>query len=187
MIKQTLLKTLYYEISPDKIPAVKASNGKDRFFHTFARSYPGAPGVTAVVAEERFLPYSVLYYLFYDDEEGRRQPVEPEDPVMTGWILGFFREYQPDFLKDEYRDPEKVPAGRINILDCFETERIPSYRKHKYAYADMEFTRYEDVHGKPIESKSGSRPNQLANFPGITFSKKYEAILNQRKDREEDQ
>ena len=182
MIKQTLLKTLYFEISPDKIPEVAASSGKDRFFHTFARSYPGAPGVSAVVAEERFLPYSVLYYLFCDDEEGRRQPVEPEDPVMTRWILEFFREYQPEFLKDEYRDPDGIPDGRIDILDCFVTERIPSYRKHKYAYADMEFTRYEDVHGKPITGKSGGRPDQLANFPGITFSRKYEAILNQKKD-----
>ena len=181
MIKQTLLKTLYFEISPDKIPEVKESNGKDRFFHTFAKTYPGAPGVTGVVAEERFLPYSVLYYLFFDDEEGRRHPVEPEEPVMTRWILEFFREYHPEFLKEEYRSAEGGAGGRINILDCFETDRIPSYRKHKYAYADMEFTRYEDVHGKPIESKGGSR---LANFPGISFSKKYEAILKGEKTEE---
>lgn len=182
MIKQTLLKTLYFEISPDKIPEVKASNGKDRFFHTFAKAYPGVPGVTGVVAEERYLPYSVLYYLFCDDEEGRRHPVEPEDPVITRWILEFFREYQPEFLKEEYRSAESTPAGRIDILECFIVENIPSYRKHKYAYADMEFTRYEDVHGKPIVSKGGSR---LANFPGISFSKKYEAIFKGEKSEEE--
>lgn len=186
MIKQTLLKTLYYEISPDRIPEVKATSAKDRFFHTYVKSYPDAPGVTAVVAEERFLPYSVLYYIFYDDEEGRRQPVEPEDPVMTRWILEFFREYHPEYLKEEYRDREKSPAGRIRILDCFEVFNIPSYRKHKYAYSDMEFTRYEDVHGKPIRSKSGDGLNQLANFPGISFSKKYEALLKEKKAENDD-
>ena len=180
MIKQTLLKSLYFEISPDKIPEVTESNGKDRFFHTFAKAYPGVPGVAGVVAEERFLPYSVLYYLFIDDEDGRRHPVEPEDPVMTRWILEFYREYHPEYLKEEYREPGSGMTGRVNILDCFIVENIPSYRKHKYAYADMDFTRYEDVHGKPIVRKS----KRLADYPGISFSKKYDDLLRRKKDEE---
>ena len=63
MIKQTLLKTLYFEISPEKIPEVTERKNKDRFFHTLVRSYPSVPEITAVTMEERYLPYSVLYYM----------------------------------------------------------------------------------------------------------------------------
>ena len=83
MIKQTLLKTLYYEISPEKIPEVTERKNKDRFFHTLVRSYPSAPEITAVTMEERYLPYSVLYYIF-QDKDGVRTEGDLKDPALAG-------------------------------------------------------------------------------------------------------
>ena len=174
MIKQTLLKTLYFEISPEKIPEVTERKNKDRFFHTLGRSYPSVPEITAVTMEERYLPYSVLYYIF-QDKDGVRTEGDLKDPALARWILEFFRENQKEFLKEEYREalPEEADGNAtlrsFDILECFEVYNIPSYRKHKYAYADMEFTRYEDVHNKEIVRED----NRQGTFPGIEFSKKY--------------
>ncbi|MBR5047929.1 MAG: hypothetical protein IKX76_06795 [Eubacterium sp.] len=176
MIRQTLLQSLYFEISPEKIPEVIQTKAKDRFFHTLERSYPSVPEITAVTMEERYLPYSVLYYIFVH-VHGVRMEGELTDPAVARWILEFYRENHKDYLKEEYREAEETEeaARRIDILDCFEVFNIPSYRKHKYAYADMEFIRYEDVHNKEIVRED----DRQAAFPGISFTKKYRETGNE--------
>ena len=102
---------------------------------------------------------------------------ELTDPAVARWILEFYRENHKDYLKEEYREAEETEeaARRIDILDCFEVFNIPSYRKHKYAYADMEFIRYEDVHNKEIVRED----DRQAAFPGISFTKKYRETGNE--------
>lgn len=157
MLKQTLLKTLYYELSPEHIVESVEKLSKDRHFHSLEKEYPEAAGIHKVRMEERYLPYSIMYYMTVNDG----MPVEEFDDTISRWILAFFQEYKPEYLR---ADLEAYSKQRdFNILDCFDVGKIPDYRK-KYAYTDLTVTTMEDV-----RNGTAKEDNRRATFPGIRF------------------
>ncbi|MDO4978161.1 MAG: hypothetical protein Q4E53_12970 [Eubacteriales bacterium] len=162
MLKITLLSSLYKEFEKiiyDK----KAPNYKsDRRFLTMERSYPEAAGIDSVTMEERYLPKSILYYIWVNDEKETR---DLSDKTLCKWILAFAQDYKLQFLKSDI--PENPLENGFSILDCFDASKIPDYRKNT-AYSDLTITRMEDVKNKSIVEDT-----RKATFPGMTFSKKY--------------
>ena len=109
--------------------------------------------------EERYLPYSVLYYLTVNDEP------EPVDLIgdISLWILEFFKEYQPDFLRPDLQ--EYLNHNPLDILQCFNVGKIPAYRR-RFAYSDLTMTTMEDIRNGNVK-----KDERRATFPGIQFRK----------------
>lgn len=159
MLKQTLLKTLYYELSPERVEDSKELLSKDRHFHILERKYNVAPTICKVRLEERFLPYSVMYYMTINDSIR----VDEFDEYISQWILSFFQENKPEYLREDIET--YIKQKDFNILECFNLGKIPDYRK-KYAYSDLTITRMEDIRSGNIKEDE-----RRATFPGIQFKK----------------
>ena len=157
MIKITLLKTLFYELDPERIEIVEVCHYKDRIFHRIEKSFDSAPEIKSVTVEERYLPYSVLYYLTVNDEP---KPVDVNGEPAR-WILEFFKEYRPDFLRSDLQ--EYLNHNPMDILQCFEVGKIPSYRR-RFAYSDLTMTTMEDIRNGNVK-----KDERKATFPGIQF------------------
>ena len=159
MIKITLLKTLFYELDPEKIEIVELNHYKERIFHRIEKSFDSIPEIKSVTVEERYLPYSVLYYLTVNDEP------EPVDLIgdISLWILEFVKEYQPDFLRPDLQ--EYLNHNPLDILQCFNVGKIPAYRR-RFAYSDLTMTTMEDIRNGNVK-----KDERRATFPGIQFRK----------------
>ena len=157
MIKITLLKTLFYELDPEKIEIVELNHYKERIFHRIEKSFDSIPEIKSVTVEERYLPYSVLYYLTVNDEP------EPVDLIgdISLWILEFFKEYQPDFLRPDLQ--EYLNHNPLYILQFFNVGKIPAYRR-RFAYSDLTMTTMEDIRNGNVK-----KDERKATFPGIQF------------------
>lgn len=162
MLKITLLKTLYYEMNASIIPKENIIHGKDRRFHTIQKTYDVCPEIKSVTVEERYLPYSILYYLWVNDE---KIASDLNEPSVCHWILSFFQEFHPEYLYEGICIQETNNLDQL--LTCFNVDTIPSYRDNR-AYKDLEITRMEDVKNGTVKED-----NRQATFPGMTFSKKY--------------
>lgn len=161
MLKITLLKTLYYEIDESLTPETKITMGKDRHFRTLYRSYEICPEIQSVTVEERYLPYSILYYVWVNEEKNEE---DLDNENLCRWILSFFQEYRPEYLKKAF-EPDEI-YNFEQLLECFDVNAIPSYRDNR-AYSDLEITRMEDVRNGNVK-----KDNRKASFPGMTFSSK---------------
>lgn len=160
MFAFTLLKTLYHEIVSPDVAQNELLNGKGLRFHSTDRTYDVAPDIRKVTVEKRYLLKSVLYYVWVNDKE-----TDLNDPALCQWILAFFREFRPSYLKEEI-DPITV-NGKKALLDCFAVDKIPSYRKD-HAYSDLEITTMKDVREGKIK-----KDTRQATFPGMIFSEKH--------------
>lgn len=167
MYEFSLLKSIYFELDPDEIEGVTVVKEKDTTFRTLQVSYDCAPEVTAITAEERKLPYLVRYYLYlhWGDE---RELMELKDRTAQKVVYAFYRDHKPQYLKEDL--PEDL--GSMQILDCFEVFKMPSYRP-KYAYPGL--VTLEDLRAGRVKDE---RPQYA--YPGL------ELIAN-RKQRDPDQ
>ncbi len=169
MFEFSLLKSLYFELDPDKIEGAESEQGDDKkaTFRRLPVSYDCAPEVTAIVAEERRLPYLVRYYL-HIERNGERELTELKDREAQKVVYAFYREHFPGYLKEGL--PEDL--GDMEVLDCFEVFNMPSYRP-KYAYPGL--MTLEDLRAGRVKDE---RP-QFA-FPGLE-------LIAGRKRRDPDQ
>lgn len=158
MLKFTLMKQLYYALDPRDIPQVREKRASDIFHRTLDVTRLGLPGIREMTVQERYLPYSQLYRLYINDE---REEADIGEDRVRALVLAFYRYYHPDYLK------EGVDLSNIDLLECFEVDRMPGYHDRKYAYRDL--ITMEDIrNGKPDKWK------QKHGFPGLSFAKKYQ-------------
>lgn len=158
MLKITLLKMLYVAFDPLKIPEVEERRGNDRHFRTYRRSYEDAPGIESITMEERFLPKSVLYYVWINEE---KKEAELSEERLCRWIFAFAKEHCPQYLK------AGMDLDQAGILDLFEVGAIPDDRKNR-AYHDLTITTMDEVRQGRVK-----RDSRQATFPGMRFAKKY--------------
>ena len=123
MLKITLLKTLYYEFDHLLSRDGHHYEHRDKRFRTIHKTYPGIPEIASVTMEERYLPKSVLYYIWINDE---KKEADLNDTKLCRWIFSFVKENCPDYLKNEL--PEDPIGKGISILDCFEVSHISDCR-----------------------------------------------------------
>ena len=98
MLKITLLKTLYYEFDHLLSRDGHHYEHRDKRFRTIHKTYPGIPEIASVTMEERYLPKSVLYYIWINDE---KKEADLNDTKLCRWIFSFVKENCPDYLKNE--------------------------------------------------------------------------------------
>ena len=160
MLKFTLMKQLYYALDPDDIPEVRERRASDIFHRILKVDHLGLEGIHEMEVQERYLPYSQLYRLYINDE---KEEADIGEKRVKELVLAFFRFYHPDYLKEGL--PEDVEG--MNLLDCFDVDRMPGYHDRKYAYRDL--ITLEDIRkGVP------DRGRQKHGFPGLTFARKYQ-------------
>ena len=160
MLKFTLMKQIYYAFDPRDIPEVLEKRAADIYQRKLNVDHLGLEGIHEVTAQERYLPYSQLYRFYINDE---KEEADITEPRVKEFVLAFFRYYHPEYLKDNL--PEDV--GEVNLLDCFEADRMPGYHDRRYAYNDL-ITMEEIRKGRPDKRK------QKHGFPGLSFAKKYQ-------------
>lgn len=177
MLKFTLLRTLYFETDPSRCQDAEYDQFRDQRFHVVPVHFEAVPSVTKLTTEERFLPYSTLYYLYINDE---RRHVEPDREDAAAAIFEFFRQYRPEFIKEGMPEHYQDQPG-LSIYDCFRTEIIPDYRPSAPAFPDT--LTVKDLHDPNYVDR-----RQKYGFPGIELSPKYARLRAQeeakRKSRE---
>lgn len=162
MLKITLLKNLYCEIQNTVNSESDASYGKNRHFHTIHHTYEITPEIKSITVEERYLPYSTLYFIWINDE---KKEADFNNISLLRWILSFYKEYHPEYLCKDI-SPEEI-KNLNQLLICFNVDAIPSYRDNR-AYEDLELTTMKDIKNGIMKKDS-----RQATFPGMTFSEKY--------------
>ena len=171
MLAFTLLKNLYYELDPVKMPDSRETRRGGARFRLVPLHLPETPEFTELIAEERYVPYGSLYYFYINDD---RSHAELTDLRSKRFLLSFYRTLFPNYLKEEYRagfplddSPETAKLlSSINILDCFEVDHMPGYDR---GYAYHEILTVEDLRAGKTEDEH--KPKTA--FPGMTFTDKY--------------
>ncbi len=158
MLKFTLMKQLYYAFDPEQITQVKERRASDVFSRTLNVDHLNLPDIHEITVQERYLPYSQLYRFYINDEKAEADITETR---VKEFLLAFFSYYHPEYLKDDIADN----LTDVNILDCFEVDRMPGYY-NKYAYRDL-------ITLEDIRSGKADRRRQKHGFPGLIFSEKY--------------
>ncbi len=159
MLKFTLMKNLYFELDPEKREGVVEKLDRDIRYRKLPLDLPELPDVHSITMQERYLPRSTMYYLYVNDE---RMPAEITETPVKELILAFYRKYEPDYLKEDI--PEDL--SNVNILDCFDVDRMPGYQK-RFAYHEIQTL--EDIRNGKVQDEHHGKPT----FPGLEFSKKY--------------
>ncbi|MDO4556817.1 MAG: hypothetical protein Q4B70_17025 [Lachnospiraceae bacterium] len=156
MLEITLMKSLYHEMNPEKIPNVTETTNEDASrFRTLAIHLPAYPKLKTFTAEVRYMAYgSAMYYLHFNDNLEIEEDIQ--SPMAKDVILHFYTTYQPSYLKEDL--PEDFSS--ICVLDCFDVAKIPDYRP-KYAFPGLVL--YEDMKNGNYKAVDGSMPT----FPGI--------------------
>ena len=173
MFQFTLMKNLYYELDPEKMKDSREVRDGDSRIRTMPLNMPDAPDFYSVTSLERFLPYSTMYFLYINDD---KRAADLSDPRTKRFLLTFYRTYFPDYLKEEFRKEEASDSGsemtedylnKINILDCFDPDRMPGYENH---FAYHEILTLKDLRA----GKTGDEHKSKTAFPGMRFTKKYQ-------------
>lgn len=162
MFKFTLLKNLYYELDPDKMPGVKEVFAGDSHFRTLFLSLPEAPDITSITMQENFMPYVTLYRLYLNDE---KQPAEIDEARVRILLTAFYRKYFPEYLKEDAPEDREEIAG-TDLLTILDPDKMPGYQKK---YAMRELLTVEDLRS----GKTGDEHKSKVRFPGMSFAEKY--------------
>ena len=159
MLKFTLMKSLYYMLDPEGMDGIREIRQHDRRFRTVDVSYPQVEDVTSFTMEERFLPYSRLYFIFLNED---RYPSDMEDIRVKKVILAFLQDHYPECVAEDI--PEKL--DHVDILDYLDPDRMPGYPS-EHAYSDL--LTLSDLRA----GKTGDEFKSKASFPNMTFARKY--------------
>lgn len=158
MFEFNLLKSLYFELDPDKMEGVEVKRIKQKTFHTLKVHYPEVPEITSITAEERILPYLVRYYFYINNEESS---ASIKDLPVKKVIMAFYREHHPEYLKEDI--PKDLADA--DILDYFKPFEMPNY-KPKYAFPGL--VTMQDIR----EGKVKEGPKYA--FPGLELYQGHE-------------
>lgn len=165
MLKFTLLKQLYYAFDPRHIPEVREKRARDIFHRTLDVTHLGLSGIAEVTVQERYLPYSQRYCIYINDE---KEEADIGEVRVKAFVLSFFGHYHPDYLKSpDLLELDHERLKDLDLLTCFEVDRMPGYQEGKYAYKDL-ITLEAIRNGEPDPGR------QKHGFPGLIFAKKYE-------------
>ena len=167
MLKFTLMRNLFKELNPSRMEGVQQRRVRDNFSRTMAVAYEDVPEVRAFTIQERAVSYGVLYYLFLNDD---RTQADLEEVRVKKFLLAFYGDHFPSYLKDEYRklaDLSEEELKKIDVLDCFLPDNMPG---HHDGYAFQELQTLEDIRA----GRTGDEDKPRYGFPGLTFAKKYD-------------
>lgn len=156
MLEITLLKTLFHEMDPDKIPAVRVYDNEDASkYHELELDVPGFPEMKVLTAEARYGSHnSTMYYVHANQNLDIDEDIHL--PAIKTAIYHFFKTYKPEFFVDG------LPAdiSELSILDCFDVAKIPDYRP-KYAFPGI--VMMEDIKNGTAKMNDSNKPS----FPGL--------------------
>ncbi len=167
MLKFTLMRNLFKELNPARMEGVFQKRVRDVFSRSMLVDYEEVPEVRAFTMQERSVSYGVLYYLFINDE---RQAADLEDLKVKKFLLAFYGDHFPSYLKEEYQklsELEEDELEKLNILDCFLPDNMPG---HHDGYAFKELQTLEDIRA----GRTGDEDKPKYGFPGLIFAKKYD-------------
>ena len=156
MLEITLLKTLFHEMDPDKIPAVRVyDNDNASKYHELDLDVPGFPDMQTLTLEARYGSHnSTMYYVHANKNLAIDEDIHV--PAVKAAIYHFFKTYQPDFFADDL--PEDI--SDLSILECFDVAKIPDYRP-KYAFPGI--VMMEDIKNGTAKAVDKNKPT----FPGL--------------------
>ncbi len=157
MFEFTLLKSLFFELDKDKMDGVTEKKEGSSTFRRIEINYENVPEITVLTAEERILPMVDRYYVYINDEE--RAADLKEERVQQA-VYEFYKDHFSRYLKADL--PEIL--GEKNILDCFETFKMPDYRP-EHAFPGL-------VTLEDIKSGKVAADERFATFPGLELIKK---------------
>ena len=162
MLKFTLLKNLYYELDPNKMPGVKEVFSGDNHYRTLELVLEDALEITSMTMIERYMPYSTLYYLHLN---GNRQAAQIEDPEVRIFLAAFYRHYFPHYLVENAPQDAKEIAS-TDILTMLDPDKMPGYQNR---HALRELVTLDEIRN----GKTGDEHKTGARFPGLRFADKY--------------
>lgn len=156
MLEITLLKTLFHEMDPDKIPEVRIYDNNDASkYHELAMELPDFPDMKALTVEARYGSHnSTMYYVHANGNLEIEEDIHL--PAIKAAIYHFFKTYKPDFFFDDL--PEDI--SDFSILECFDVAKIPDYRP-KYAFPGL--VTMEDIKNGTAKVNPSNKPT----FPGL--------------------
>ena len=162
----SLMKSLYFELDKYKMDDVDEWQEGKSTFRRKEVSYPNVPDIQSFTMELRILPYLDRYYMFVNDG---RVEVNVRDAQIKQLIYEFYHEHFPDYLKEDIPDD----LTGVDILDCFEVFKMPSYRP-EYAFPGL--VKLDDLRAGKVHDES-----PLHAYPGLDFVGKYkEEKIRQR-------
>ena len=176
MLEITLLKTLFHELSEDKIPEVRTFDNNDASkYHELKLQVPGFPEMKTLTVEARYGSHnSTMYYVHANGNLEIDEDIHV--PAIKAAIYTFFQTYKPEFFIDEL--PEDI--SDLSILECFDVAKIPDYRP-KYAFPGLRM-----LMGGYSEEHDDSKPAFVSNDQQLTefedkedFNQKMEALKKQ--------
>ncbi len=163
MFEFNLLKSMYFEMDPEKMAGVEVRKEKDKTFRTIKIECEDAPEITEITAEERVLPYLVRYY-FYVNGESYTASVKDIEGKQA--VLAFFRKYHPEYMKKDLPDDLMENLSDVDVLECFEPFEMPAYRP-QYAFPGL-------VTMQEIREGTAKKDDREHTFPGIEMFSSHE-------------
>lgn len=166
MLEITLTKTLYFEMDPEKIPAVREfDDERHSKYRELFIEIPGYPEVKTIIMEAEYMAHNLaMYFLHLNGHLEEREDLTSDRAKAV--IYTFFKTYKPEYFIDDL--PEDL--SDISILDCFDTAKLPDYRP-KYAFDGI--VMLEDIRNGKVKMDDPNMPS----FPGAR-------VLDERKKKD---